>query len=310
MTKISGKEKRLNIFRYGSKAIAKYRNGDSSIYYCPICQFGYYEVSAITGEELTLEDVPPKSIGGKPILLTCRKCNSSAGNKIDAAIANINKLADFEKIVRGQKKGMIPSVTLSFGELQITTSIHAQSTFDIRPVEKANAPNTIENYRNYLMNISGSGGNEFEFKLSKTLKYDDRLAKLSYLKSAFLIVFAWLGYRYAFDPRLDIVRHQIQEPQNDIIGTKFWIETKDKIPSKKIMFLKNPLPMFLVSFQGFCVILPSLEFEGDTYSSLSNYWEKGERISFQAKILDTWPDKLQMKLDYAQIEHTGQEDEG
>ena len=107
MTKISGKEKRLNIFRYGSKAIAKYRNGDSSIYYCPICQLGYYEVSAITGEELTLEDVPPKSIGGKPILLTCRKCNSSAGDKIDAAIANINKLADFEKIVRGQKKGMI-----------------------------------------------------------------------------------------------------------------------------------------------------------------------------------------------------------
>ena len=309
MTRISNKEKRLNIFRYGSKAIAKYRNGNSSIYYCPICQLGYYEASAITGE-LTLEDVPPKSIGGKPILLTCRKCNSSAGHIIDAAIANRNKLVDFEKIVRGQKKGTIPSVTLSFGELQITTSIHAQSTFDIRPVEKANAPNTIENYKNHLMNISNSGGNGFEFKLTKTLKYDNRLAKLGYLKSAFLIVFAWLGYRYAFDPRLDIVRHQIQEPENDILGTKFWIETKENIPSNKIMFLKNPLPMFLVSFQGFCVILPSLEFKGDTYSSLSNYWEKGERINVQAKILDSWPDKLQMKLDYAQIGHTGQGGEG
>jgi len=114
MTKISNKEKRLNIFRYGSKAIAKYRNGDSSIYYCPICQLGYCEASAITGE-LTLEDVPPKSIGGKPILLTCRKCNSSAGHIIDAAIANKNKLVDFEKIVRKREKGS----ALDIGQIEI-----------------------------------------------------------------------------------------------------------------------------------------------------------------------------------------------
>jgi hypothetical protein len=297
MKKISNKDKRLNVFRYGSKAIARYQNGDSSIYYCPICQLGYYEESAIKGDELTLEDVPPKSIGGKPILLTCRKCNSSAGYTIDAAMANRNELVNFEKIVRGQKKGTISSVTLSFGDLQIKTSIHAQNSFDIRPIEK---------YVNHLRDISNSGSNEFEYKLSMTLKCDERLAKLSYLKSAFLIVFSWLGYRYAFDPRLDIVRHQIQKPENDIIGTKFWLETNENIPSKKIMYLKDPLPMILVSFPSFCVILPSLAFKGDTYKSLSNYWKKGERINLQADILDSWPDKLQMKLDYAQIDRERQ----
>jgi len=97
MAKMSKKERRLKIFRYGSKAIAKYTNGDSSLYYCPICGDGYPELSAISGEELTLEDVPPKSIGGKPILLTCRRCNSSAGHTMDVCTANKRKFEELDK---------------------------------------------------------------------------------------------------------------------------------------------------------------------------------------------------------------------
>lgn len=304
MAKISNKEKRLLIFQYGAKAAAKYRNGDCSLYFCPICELGYDEGSAISGE-LTLEDVPPKSIGGKPILLTCRPCNSCTGYTIDSAMTNRNELLDFAKIVRGQIKGTVPSIKLSLGELQITTCISTQNTFDIKPVIKANAPNTIENYKKYVRDIPNRASNDFQFELSKSVKYNEHFAKLSYLKSAFLLMFAWLGYRYAFDPRLNIVRNQILNPKNDIIGTKFWIEhTKDNIPSNKIMFSKDPLPMFLISFNGFCIILPTLEFKDDTYRSLSNHWGKGSKVNIQAQIVTSWPDQLQMKLDYAQIGHT------
>jgi hypothetical protein len=54
--------------------------------------------------------------------------------------------------------------------------------------------------------------------------------------------------------------------------------------------------MFLVSFKRFCIVLPSLESESEFYSSLSLYWERGQRITFQANIWENWPDKLQMKL--------------
>jgi len=304
MTKISQKDKRLFIFQYGAKAAAKYRNGDCSLYFCPICKLGYDEASAINGE-LTLEDVPPKSIGGKPILLTCHTCNSCAGHTIDSAIANKNELLNFEKIVTGQIKGIVPSVKLEVGELQVTTLINTQTTFDIKPVNKANPPKTIENYKKHMVDISNGGSNCFEFKLSKTLKYNERYAKIGYLKSAFLILFAWLGYRYAFDPRLNAVRDQIRNPENDIIGTKFWIEDiKENIPSNKIMFSKDPLPMFLIPFHGCFIILPSLGFKDDVYSSLTNFWGKGDKVNMQAEILDSWPNRLQMKLDYAQIGYT------
>ena len=296
---MSNKQKRLNIFRYGSKAMAKYVDGNSSLYYCPICGLGYPELSAVSGVDLTLEDVPPKSIGGKPLLLTCRSCNSSAGSAIDIAVANKRKFEDFQKIVCGEKKGTLPFVKLSLEDFHVSTSICTENSFDIMPLENANAPSVIEKYKRHLMNLSGRNGNDFKFELSVSHKYDSRLFKLSHLKSAFLMVFALLGYRYAFDPRLDAVRQQIREPQNDILGTRFWIEGNESMPLNKVMFLSSPLPIFLVSFNGFCIVLPSLKSEGDIYSSLSSYWERGQRITLQAKILDSWPAKLQMKLDYS-----------
>ena len=300
MAKMLNKERRLQIFRYGSTAIAKYTNGDFSLYYCPICGVGYPEPSAITGEDLTLEDVPPKSIGGKPILLTCRRCNSSSGHAIDVCTASKRKFEKFGRVVCGQEKGRIPFVTLSMTDFSIAASICAEDSFDVRPLPNANAPATIEKYKDHLINLAGNNRSGFEFKLSMSQKYNHRFFKLSQLKSAFLLIFAWLGYRYAFDPRLEIVRRQIQEPKNDILGARFWIEGNESMPLNKVMFLRNPLPAFLVSFDGFSIVLPSLKSTDDIYSTLPRYWEKGQRITLEAQVLlDSWPDRLQMQLDYS-----------
>ena len=71
------------------------------------------------------------------------------------------------------------------------------------------------------------------------------------------------------------------------------------MPLNKVMFLGNPVPFFLVSFGGFSIILPSLESTGDVYNALSRYWVKGQRIDLEAKVLlDSFPNNLQMKLDY------------
>lgn len=299
MGKMSNKERRLRIFRHGSKAIAKYLNGDSSRYYCPICGVGYPESSAISGDELTLEDVPPKSIGGRPILLTCRKCNSRAGHTIDIATANKRKLEDSARIVLGQEKGKIPFIKLSFDQLNIAATISSEDSYDIRPIENANAPARIEMYKEHLNNLANNNSDGFEFKLSISQKYNHHFFKLSHLKSAFLLVFAWLGYRYAFDTRLEVVRRQIQDPENDFLGTRFWIKGDENMPLNKVMFVRNPLPVLLVSFNSFSIVLPSLESTDDVYNALSRSWEKGQRIILEAKVLlDSLPSNLQMKLDY------------
>lgn len=54
--------------------------GQKDIYICPIC-FEPHE--AIVGEDpLSLEDAPPRSLGGKANTLTCKSCDNESGHKI------------------------------------------------------------------------------------------------------------------------------------------------------------------------------------------------------------------------------------
>jgi hypothetical protein len=59
-------------------------------YACPIC----LGISSLL-EVFTLEDVPPQSVGGRPLLLTCGLCNGSAGTKLDCHWANFSDVEGF-----------------------------------------------------------------------------------------------------------------------------------------------------------------------------------------------------------------------
>ena len=58
-------------------------------YICPICELLFQEESLNqnSSNPLTLEDVPPKKLGGKPIILTCKNCNNKlGGTKLDSQL--------------------------------------------------------------------------------------------------------------------------------------------------------------------------------------------------------------------------------
>jgi hypothetical protein len=54
---------------------------EEEIYACPLCSklFGRSNLT-----DLTLEHVPPKALGGRISLLTCKNCNSSHGHSLDS----------------------------------------------------------------------------------------------------------------------------------------------------------------------------------------------------------------------------------
>lgn len=58
-------------------------------YICPLCRRGFPR-AAIDEKTLTFEDAPPKSYGGKPVALTCRDCNNSLGNYLDASLSALD----------------------------------------------------------------------------------------------------------------------------------------------------------------------------------------------------------------------------
>ena len=58
------------------------------IYICPLCKELFIEecLDQTFDNPLTLEDIPPVKLGGKPLILTCKKCNNSAGTKLDKSL--------------------------------------------------------------------------------------------------------------------------------------------------------------------------------------------------------------------------------
>ena len=64
-------------------------------YVCPIClrHFSPKDLDQSLPNPLTLEDAPPKSLGGKANTLTCKVCNNTTGSKIDSHLSvRLNEL--------------------------------------------------------------------------------------------------------------------------------------------------------------------------------------------------------------------------
>lgn len=298
---MSNKAKRIAIFQFCAPAASKLLgNSEQQLYLCPICGRGYPEESAVTGG-LTLEDVPPRNMGGRGLLLTCEVCNSKAGHKIDYHIKSQLDLQDLTEILLGQsgEKKSSGSILLNNEQFPVTVQRKDGCT-EIKLIKKANDPTKVNNLKEFMTALSANGGGDgLEFNINKTVKLDCRLLKIAFLKSGFLLVTAMLGYKYAFDKRLLIVREQISNPEQDLLGTCFWIEPgkAQPFPKHRIISVSEPLPLFLVTYDNGAIILPNPLSPSDLYAIIRKKWEKEQAVNFTGKVYE-WPEKALMALDF------------
>src|SRR5687767_11490489 len=74
-------------------------NSDKDVYICPICLKKHFDLNS--DDPLTLEDAPPKSLGGTANTLTCKSCNNTAGYKIDFHLTERLRELDSAKFIPG-----------------------------------------------------------------------------------------------------------------------------------------------------------------------------------------------------------------
>ena len=227
---MSNKNKRESIIEACSKQIGtipfissdgvEFRMADA--YICPLCLHVY----SISHDTLTLEHVPPESVGGKPILITCKACNSNRGADIDACLKN-----ELEIVHNLNHLDTIPQKTkLVFNGVEI----NAQTTFSktdgfkfmINPDN--NNPTEFEGFMTEAKNAKEG----YEIKVIANITNRNRdydLANIALLKSAYLMAFHELGYMYVLNANTNIIREQIQNPKKDVIGNTFIINSKNGI---------------------------------------------------------------------------------
>lgn len=195
------RERKRTWFDRGANAYKRIRPDeyDSPTYSCPICLTPFTS-DALSDGRLSSEHVPPASVGGRQLLLTCKSCNNSSGTKLDAD-------AHLKELVRSAMSGKREHkerVRATIGSLRVNAEVHLmQGKYSLVVPPTINKPGTHD----ALKNLARAGAPvTVEYR-----KFSELGAKISWFRSGYLALFAVTGYELALDPAIEIVRRQILE---------------------------------------------------------------------------------------------------
>ena len=164
---------------------------EGKAYACPLCWqiFTEHQIeeNADTENFLTLEHNPPKVVGGKATILTCKKCNSQNGAKLDDLVG---KLLVAESFLLNDHDVSINSRIIVGGNPIVANLKKDNNRIYITPVKKSNPKAYDFIFQERHLN------SPFSVKIDLTVpewkEYSYGLLKIAYLKA-----FELFGYYFA-----------------------------------------------------------------------------------------------------------------
>lgn len=302
-----GLETKLRWFDQGATAfaqtfpdrVAEFPDG-GPFYVCPLCirpdarqgtsRAFLFPRAAVAAGILTAEHVPPESFGGKELLLTCATCNHTAGAHLDSHARKRENPVD---AFQGRLDEPV-AVRLTAGGHSIAADfIKKDETFMLKvlPEAKSGKPGSEAGFREVL---GGPEDSDRDINVSFYAdRHSERRARVSWLRSSYLVLFAVLGYRYVFQRPLAIVRRQIAEPEADHIPTFLCVLPADPPWSeRRIIRVREPewQQCWTVQCGRYMTFLP-LEGDDGLYQRIAAVRSEGSK---QAAITGTaydWPDR-------------------
>ena len=204
----------FNVVRNQIKFTSIIPNDD--LFICPMC-FQYFtrQETARKNSLVTVEDVPPRSLGGKPITLTCVGCNRWAGRELESHLNHVFDLIEFHNAIPGASlEGKIeyPNIGNINAHLSFMPNRHLKSEIS----ESRSNPSAIlkllatKGDNPELITIKSSG------KRGRPIKYGR--AECAILRIAYLIGFSQFGYSYIYSSPISLVRSQILNPDDLILS--------------------------------------------------------------------------------------------
>lgn len=267
--------------------------GTRGVYPCPLCKRAFTQDHLNAGQ-LSLEDVPPESIGGWPLLLTCRECNSTAGHEVDVHAANRDRLIESGRLILSGEEGSAGRVSIEAGGHSIRADLtNLPGLTELRAVPGGNDPKTVEAFSRVL-----TGGNTDGMKINLSIhaRADNRRADLSLLRAAYLALTAKFGYTYAFHVVLDIVREQINNPDRIIL--KHWMAADDRAVDEPIIGFCAEEGLAVMSWRKRLINLPWVCREGLNYvRRMDEAANNAAQMNIKLRSYE-WPTSFEALLDH------------
>jgi hypothetical protein len=196
-------DKKQYWFELGAQAVSRVWTKLPFGYVCPLCGTGFPPTEI---EQLTFEHAPPASLGGREIAITCKSCNSTAGYSVDINMRRYEDALDFRLGTMTKPVRICLEVA---GQVQNATLLSESTGIKIIGLPKCNPPGTGKAITKEIERLIAEGSaSNLRFRVTSAQTHSPRLVRRGWLRSAYLVAFALLGYRYAFSDALRPVRDQ------------------------------------------------------------------------------------------------------
>lgn len=208
-------------------------------YAYPLCLMTYGR-DAFDGGVFSDEHVPPLTAGGRALVLTCRRCNNTAGTAMDADAAGREAVRDF---LAGRSPSRDLRAEFAVGEVSIKGNINnINGAVVMSVVPKANNPYDITNMTRTLTQWADQGvGGRIGFRFME--RVSPTAARLSWVRAAYLVAFAAFGWRYAFQACLNPLRAQLAAPAASILPPLAFFDLGASRERRQLLVVEEPAEM-------------------------------------------------------------------
>ncbi len=182
------RETKARWFQRGAAALASILPARAGVgYACPLC------LRASTDMRLfTAEDVPPRRVGGKPLVLTCKNCNDYGGHQLDWHWGNSLDVSGFlDGDLREPR-----TARFHCGDATTTVTITSVGrNVDVRVVDRASDKRAVADQQQVFRSYQQENPPTLRLEFHKS-RFSERRLRASVLRAAYLMGFALTGYRF------------------------------------------------------------------------------------------------------------------
>jgi hypothetical protein len=229
-------------------------------------------------------------------VLTCAPCNNGAGHKVDAAAVRRHNALSLLSAARNAR----PPVRRAGAADRRWATLNAAIQYDDKGFgmivdAKRNSPGALAQQYAHLRAAAGSEQMQFVVEAPPFHVWH---SQVSDLRAAYLAAFAQFGYTYAFHPRLDVVRSQLQDPDARIVPNRAWMISPVPLPGAPMLALCDTPHAAVVAVvsQQIAVTLPWLDGPTDLYAAWAAAYDSNGHLTWKGQPIG-WPRWMEMALD-------------
>ncbi len=282
-------------------------------YICPLCFDVFFEKDLQTTVKnyLTLEDIPPASLGGKPLALTCKNCNSRSGHELDIHLLKSLIETDAQMFLPNSKMNL--TFDLRGNKMNGGVEVDNKGTVRLYMHSKRSNPKEAEQFRydmyppktfyNPLLYPEKLFEDEYQsptFKIKFNQTSNERRAEIALLRIAYLLAYSTFGNGFLINGGLYKVREQILNPDKEVLPRVFWLKYNfpEENEGVNIISLPRELRSFLVVFnlktksqtRQFGIVLPGPSNPSvNVYDFITNQLCVGDGTKFTNAMLEHIP---------------------